>query len=200
MRVLIVLSLVATITLRAQELKPTYPGSDWERVQPAPAGLSAVRLEVLRSWLKTQKTTAMMVVTGGRVAFEYGDIARATKVASIRKSVLGMLYGKYVANGTIDLNRTVKQIGLDDVQPFLPIETHATLLHLLTARSGIYLSSGNASLTDQSPRRGAHYPGTYYQYQNWDFNAAGTAFEKLTGRDIYDALETDLAKPLGFQD
>jgi CubicO group peptidase (beta-lactamase class C family) len=62
------------------------------------------------------------------------------------------------------------------------------------------LSSGNASLTDQSPRRGAHYPGTYYQYQNWDFNAAGTAFEKLTGRDIYDALETDLAKPLGFQD
>ena len=33
-----------------------------------------------------------------------------------------------------------------------------------------------------------------------DFNAAGTAFEKLTGIDIYDALEADLAKPLGMQD
>ena len=26
--------------------------------------------------------------------------------------------------------------------------------------------------------------GTYFQYQNWDFNAAGTAFEKQTGKDI----------------
>jgi CubicO group peptidase (beta-lactamase class C family) len=141
-----------------------------------------------------------MVVVGGRVAFEYGDIARVTKIASVRKSVLAMLYGKYVSNGTIDLTKTVTDVGLDDVQPFLPIEKHATLLNLLTARSGIYLNSGNASLTDQSPRRGAQYPGIYFQYQNWDFNAAGTAFEKLTGRDIYDALESDLAKPLGFQD
>lgn len=37
-------------------------------------------------------------------------------------------------------------------------------------------------------------------YNNWDFNVAGAAFEKLTGRDIYDALKTDLAVPLGMQD
>jgi hypothetical protein len=31
-----------------------------------------------------------------------------------------MLYGKYVAEGKIDLNKTVKQLGLDDVnQHFL---------------------------------------------------------------------------------
>jgi CubicO group peptidase (beta-lactamase class C family) len=35
---------------------------------------------------------------------------------------------------------------------------------------------------------------------NCDFNASGTAFEKLKGRDIFDALETDLARPLGTQD
>jgi CubicO group peptidase (beta-lactamase class C family) len=51
-----------------------------------------------------------------------------------------------------------------------------------------------------SPRRGSQLPGTYFQYQNWDFNAAGTAFEKLTGKDIFAALEDDLAKPIGMQD
>jgi CubicO group peptidase (beta-lactamase class C family) len=38
------------------------------------------------------------------------------------------------------------------------------------------------------------------QYNNWDFNAAGTAFEKLTGKTIYQALEQDLARPIGMQD
>ena len=38
------------------------------------------------------------------------------------------------------------------------------------------------------------------QYNNWDFNAAGTAFEKLSGKTIYQALEEDLARPLGMQD
>ena len=37
-------------------------------------------------------------------------------------------------------------------------------------------------------------------YSNWDFNALGGAFEIMTRRDIYDALETDLARPIGMQD
>jgi CubicO group peptidase (beta-lactamase class C family) len=35
---------------------------------------------------------------------------------------------------------------------------------------------------------------------NWDFDAAGFAFEKLTKQDIYQALKNDLAEPLGMQD
>lgn len=82
----------------------------------------------------------------------------------------------------------------------LPFEKFATLQHLLTARSGIYLPTANEELTVASPRRGSQVPGTYFQYQNWDFNAAGTAFEKLTGKDIFVAVEEDLAKPIGMQD
>ncbi len=37
-------------------------------------------------------------------------------------------------------------------------------------------------------------------YSNWDFNALGGAFEIMTKRDIYDALESDLARPIGMQD
>jgi len=41
----------------------------------------------------------MLVVVGGYVLFEYGDVAQVSKIASVRKSVLGMLVGNYVANG-----------------------------------------------------------------------------------------------------
>lgn len=183
-----------------QQPEPTFPGEKWESVKPEAVFMSSQRLEILRAWLKTHKTTAMMLVVGGRVAFEYGDVTRVSKVASIRKSILAMMFGRYVASGQVDLNQTVKEIGLDDVTPFLPREERATLLQLMMARSGIYLDAGNGELGSLSPRRGSQEPGTYYQYQNWDFNAVGTAFEKLTGQDIYAALEKDLAKPIGMQD
>jgi len=175
--------------------------STWQIAKDADAaGFDAKRLAVLREWLNTQHTSALVVWSRGKVAFQYGDVARISKVASVRKSILAMLYGKYVVDGTIDLDATVKQLGLDDVQPFQPIEERATLRHLLTARSGIYHPAGNAQLEALSPKRGSHPPGTYFQYQNWDFNAAGTAFEKRTGKNLFDALDTDLARPIDMED
>jgi len=75
-----------------------------------------------------------------------------------------MLYGNYVAQGKVDLNRKVEQLSLSGVQPFLPVEKEATLQHLLTARSGIYLPTANEELAALSPRRGTQAPGTYFQY------------------------------------
>ena len=186
--------------IRADHSRLSFPETEWQKVKPETENYSSEKLEVLRAWLKTQKTTAMQVSVRGRVIFEYGDLKRVSKVASVRKSILAMLYGNYYAAGKIDLNKTVEELGLGDVQPFLPIEKSATLYHLLTARSGVYLPTANKELTDLSPRRGSQLPGAYFQYQNWDFNAAGTAFEKLTGKDIFVALEEDLAKPIGTQD
>jgi CubicO group peptidase (beta-lactamase class C family) len=192
--------LVASLVCSSAQPVSVFPDADWERCKPESAGLSTVKLEALRGWLKTQRTTAMVVVIGGRMVFEYGDTSLVSKIASVRKSVLAMLYGIPTVQERVDFNKTVVQLGLDDVQPFLPREKDATLMHLLTARSGIYHPSGNDDLTSRSPRRGAQIPGLYFQYQNWDFNAAGTAFEKLSGQDIFDALETYFAKPIGMQD
>ena len=183
--------------------KPVFPGADWERVaKPESIGYSSVKLEALRGWLKTQQTTALVVSVGGRILFEYGDPKYVSKVASVRKSILAMMYGKYVVSGTIDLGKTVKELGLDDVQKFLPREEHVRLDWLLMSRSGIYLPEGapDPDPTDNPPARGSQYPGTFFYYNGWDFNAAGTAFEKLTGKNIYDALQTDLAEPIGMQD
>ena len=197
----VVLAVLFAACVAALSAQAPTPESTWAITKDADsAGFDTKRLAALQEWLKTQHTTALVIWSDGKVAFQYGDVARVSKVASVRKSILAMLYGKYVANGTIDLEATVKQLGLDDVQPFQPVEERATLRHLLTARSGIYHPAGNPELEAPSPKRGSHAPGTYFQYQNWDFNAAGTAFEKRTGKDLFDALDTDLARPIGMED
>jgi CubicO group peptidase (beta-lactamase class C family) len=191
-------------SLLAQNPAPArgFPGESWERLEkPESVGFSSARLEGLRGWVKSLDTTALVVVVGGRALFEYGDVAHLSYLASVRKSVLAMLYGKYVEEGKIQLNQTLREIGLTDLGDLLPLEQQATIEHLITARSGIYHAASNAGDdTSSAPPRGSQRPGTYYLYNNWDFNAAGAVFEKLTGRDIYDALETDLARPIGMQD
>jgi CubicO group peptidase (beta-lactamase class C family) len=155
------------LVLGAEDPKLVFPGREWEKVKPEVEGYSSEKLDVLRAWLKMQQTTALHVSVRGRVLFEYGDVGRVSKIASARKSVLAMLYGNYIAQGKVDPNSTVEQLGLADVQPFLPIEKEATLQHLLTARSGVYLPTANEELTALLPRRGTQVPGTYFQYQNW---------------------------------
>jgi len=196
------LLLAGPLAAQTQARSKVFPGESWERIEkPESVGYSSARLEALRGWLKSLDTTAMIVVVGGRSLFEYGDLAHLSYLASVRKSVLAMLYGKYVEEGKIQLDKTLGDIGFTDEGDLLPIEKRATIEHLITARSGIYHPASNAGDdTSSAPPRGSQRPGTYYLYNNWDFNAAGAVFEKLTGRDIYDALETDLARPIGMQD
>ena len=70
----------------------------------------------------------------------------------------------------------------------------------MMSRSGIYLPTGSWDEEKTRLPRGSHYPGTYWFYNNWDFDAAGIAFERITHKDIFDALRDDLAIPLRFQD
>jgi len=43
---------------QAEDSKLTFPAPEWAKVTPEKAGYSSEKLEVLRAWLKTQKTTA----------------------------------------------------------------------------------------------------------------------------------------------
>jgi CubicO group peptidase (beta-lactamase class C family) len=150
----------------------------------------------------------MMIVAQGRVIFSYGDVAHARKIASARKSVLDMLYGKYVMNNTIDIGKNVKDLGLEDPKtPFYPMEAKATLIQLLAARSCIYLPErehpGDLPEFDQGrfmPPRSSCFPGSQMVYNNCDFDNAGVVFERQVGKPVYDALGDDLARPLGMQD
>jgi CubicO group peptidase (beta-lactamase class C family) len=178
--------------------KHVFPGANWEYNQ---AGLPPEVVREVDVFVRTLDTTGLMVVKDGRVVFAYGNVAEPTYLASARKSVLSMLYGPYVANGKIRLDATLKDLGMSDVGGLLPIEERATVLDLITARSGVYHPASNdGDLLEFAPKRGSQEPGSYWLYSNWDFNAAGAVFERMTGKDIYDALRDDLAIPIGMQD
>ena len=56
-------------------------------------------------------------------------------------------------------------------------------------------------MRDRRPKRGSHKPGTFWYYNNWDFNALGTIFDHETGeKDIYNAFKKRIADPIGMQD
>lgn len=181
---------------------PVYPGESWERIEsPEAVGWSSEGLARVRERLESMSSSGFMAVVGGRVLMEYGDVEVVSYLASVRKSVLSMLYGIYAERGRIRLDATLAELGIDDHQGLTPEEKQATVRDLLAARSGVYhpASNGGDDLAS-APPRGSQRPGTYYLYSNWDFNALGTIFEQETGVDIYDALETELAWPLGMQD
>jgi hypothetical protein len=144
----------------------------------------------VRTLFAAQPTTGMMAVVGGKVLMTHGSVTTLSYLASVRKSVLAMLLGNYVEQGKVNLDRTLAELGMDDVQGLTPLEKQATIRNLFTARSGIYHPASNSGDDTQfAPPRGSQQPGTFMLYNNWDFNAAGAAFEKETGRNIYDALE-----------
>ena len=186
----------------ATTARAVFPAGDWERVdRPESVGWKAADLDTVRARLSKLSTTGFMAIVGGRVLMEYGDVQLVSYLASVRKSILAMLYGNYVASGTVRLEKTLAEMGIDDIGGLTTEEKQATIRDLLTARSGVYHEASNAGDDLASaPPRGSQPHGTYMLYSNWDFNAAGTAFELETGRNIYDALNTDLAQPLGMRD
>ena len=198
----ILVAATACATPRASATAHVYPGASWDSIpSAASAGWSKAGIDSVRARLATMPTTGFMAVVGGRVLVSYGDVDTLTYLASVRKSILSMLYGNYVASGKVSLDKTLAEIGIDDHGGLTAQERQATVRHLLSARSGVYHPASNAG--DDlafAPERGSQPPGTYYLYSNWDFNAVGTIFERETGRNIFDALESDLARPLGFQD
>lgn len=179
-----------------------YPDTGWERIaDPATVGWSRAGLDSVRARLSALPTTGFVAIVGGRVLVEYGDLTRQSYLASVRKSVLSMLYGIAAEKGEVNLDRTLAEIGIDDVGGLTPEEKRATTRDLLGARSGIYheASNGGDDLAS-APPRGSQKPGTYQLYSNWDFNALGTIYEKETGRDIYDDVQSRIARPVGMQD
>ncbi len=121
----------------------------------------------------------------------------------MRKPLLNALYGIHEARGDIDLRATVGVLGIEDTPPALDDnEKSATLEDMLKSRSGIYhpAAAEAESMPTSRPARGSHAPGTFYYYNNWDFNVSGRILERAIGRRLYDAFDEEIAKPLGMLD
>lgn len=146
-------------------------------------------------------TTCLLAIKDGRTVYEYGDPAEVSYLASARKPILSLLYGRPVTDGVINLKSTLEDLGIDDVQGLLPRERRATVQDLLTGRSGVYHPAASPTGAEALlPERGTVEPGTEFHYTSWDANVLGTIYEQQTGRRVFDAVAQDLAEPLGFQD
>ena len=143
-----------------------------------------------------------MIIQNGKIVANWGDVNRRFIVHSTRKAILNSLYGIYSENGTIDLNKTIKEIGITDKDSLSELEKSAKIIHLLKARSGIYhKAAGEPSWVDDNrPKRNGVQPDSLWFYNNWDFNVLGTIFEQFTKTSIYESLYNDIAKPLQMQD
>lgn len=180
----------------------TFPGRIWEDVQdPGAHGLTETVRARVNAELDGLPATSFMAVSGGRQLYSYGDVSEVSYLASTRKSILSMLYGKYVRAGVIDLDLTMQDLGIDEVHGLLPIEKTARLRDLLITSSGVYYPAGSPGGDVKGvPERGSKKPGEHYHYNNWDFNVLGAAFAQLTGLSVFEAFEKELAGPLGLED
>src|SRR5438477_922429 len=153
-----------------------FPEGDWDHVEPDVDGWSREMLAKAEAWSRQIGSTAVMVVHRGAVVAQWGDTAAKTPLASVRKSVLNALIGNAVERGQVNLSQPIGALGIDDNEPSLSAEEKsATVRDLLQARSGIYHAAlyeppGDAA---QRPPRFSHKPGTFWYYNNWDFNALG---------------------------
>ncbi|GEP58309.1 serine hydrolase domain-containing protein [Reyranella soli] len=180
-----------------------FPGAAWERVDPETTGWSRDKLAKAEQWSQHIGSIAVMVVHRGAVVAEWGDTSATTPLASVRKSLLSALIGIAVERGEIRLWQPIGGLGIDDNEPSLTAEEKsATVRDLLMARSGIYHATlyETAAMAAQRPRRYSHKPGSFWYYNNWDFNALGTIYEHAVRSSIFDAFEREIARPIGMQD
>ncbi|WP_177248280.1 serine hydrolase [Bradyrhizobium sp. Ghvi] len=203
---LIALGLACVGITEAQESRSSnvaYPIPQWEAVEPKVAGWSEDLLEKARIYSAASGSSAVMVVDHGRVVAEWGDTHRRLDVASVRKSLLSALLGIAIEEGQVKLSDTLGQLGIDDKAPGLtPTEMQATLADLLTSRSGVYhaIDLEPPAVGAERPPRGSHAPGEFWYYNNWDFNAAGSIYEKVAGAGIFNSFKQRIADPIGMQD
>jgi CubicO group peptidase (beta-lactamase class C family) len=195
--------IVFALALFAITRADAEPADHWLNADPAAPGWSADKLKEAEERSGASGTVGVMIVQGDRVVASWGDVTQRANVRSIRKSLLSTLYGFAVADGRIKLDKTLAELAVDDKPPSLTSdEKQATVRDLLMARSGVY--HGAAYETDDMktlrPERGSHAHGTFWFYNNWDFNALGAIYRKATGEDIFASFAQRIARPIGMED
>ncbi|MEM9052258.1 MAG: serine hydrolase [Bacteroidota bacterium] len=170
---------------------------------PEAKGYSTQKLQRLAVHLEMSGSSSMMVLKDGDVIFEWGETDKKHLIHSMRKAMLNSLYGIAIERGQIDSLATLRDLGIDDIQPSLTEnELNARVADLLKSRSGVYHDAAavHGGMLKDRPLRGTYLAGEHYYYNNWDFNVLGRILEDATGKSIYELFETEIAEPLGMLD
>jgi len=107
-----------------------------------------------------------------------------------------------VGRGTIDLDKTLAELEIDDEPLLADGEKRARVVDLLQSRSGVFRAAAyeTPTMKERRPARGSMEPGAFWYYNNWDFNALCTIFERETRAGIFEAFKREIAAPLQMED
>ncbi|MGY3452530.1 serine hydrolase domain-containing protein [Bradyrhizobium sp. USDA 4353] len=178
------------------------PGAHWQTANPSDKPWTAAIAREVQQFASEQKPTSIMVVRDDEIIASSGDIGAKVNIRSERKSLISALYGIAVEEGRINLDSTLAERAIDDRPDALsPTEKTATVRQLLMARSGVYHLAAyeTPQMKELRPARGSHTPGSFWYYNNWDFNALGTIYRQSVG-NVFKNFETRIARPLGMED
>ena len=124
MRLTSYLIIIFLLSIKCETENKLNYGQPWEEyLSYEESGFDANKLDKLTEFIeKKSNTTGLIAIYKGKKFFEYGDLEHISYIASNRKSILAMLMGKYVENGIIDLNQTLEDLEMDDLEGLMDIE------------------------------------------------------------------------------
>ena len=175
----------------------------WQQyTTPEEAGFDSATIEDARKYASEIGSAAVMAVYDGRVLAAWGHTSFPYMCHSVRKSFLSGMYGIYVDKKKIDINKTLAELGIDDEPPLTQQEKQAKVTDMLKARSGVYHPAAyeTESMKAARPARDSHAPGTFWYYNNWDFNTLAYIFEQETGKKVFEEFKAGIANPLAMED
>lgn len=180
------------------------------RLDPADAaalGWSEAGLDDVFAHAARLSADALIIWTDGEMVASFGDLDTPRRAHSIRKAFLSAIVGLHLGSGPqqIPLDATLASLDIDDSpEPLTELQRRATVLHLLKSVSGVnHAAAAEAGLTAERDRllgAEAHAPGTVWVYNNWDYNALTTIFERRTGLSVAEAFDAGIAGPIGMRD
>ncbi len=198
MRTILILLTSATLSMAQQQ-----PTKDWKAyTDPSEAGFSTQKLAKAQFYYDSIGFGATLIIHNGAVLASWGENTRRFMLASMRKSLLSALIGQAIDQKKLTLESTLAELGIDDKTPLTDSEKSAKLKDLLTTRSGVYLPSAFEfqGWKELKPDRGSHEPGTFWYYNNWDFNALCTIYEQATDQKLFESFHNRIADQIGMQD
>ena len=125
------------------------------------------------------------------------------RIASLSKTVVGMVVMKLVDEGKIDMDKDISEyLGVTVRNPEFP-DIPITLRMILTHTSGLYDGEYKESLEELqeyllTPEAYKEKPGEIYRYNNFAFGVAGTICECVTGKSLNNLAKQYFFNPMGI--
>lgn len=174
-----------------------------ESKKPELFGFSSERLDTLSSFLENAGSSSLIIVSEGKVVYEWGDTKKKHTIHSIRKPLISALYGICVERGLIDTTETLNALQIDDIEPRLSQnEKSARIIDLLKSRSGVYhnAAANSKAMVADRPVRNTYKPDEHFFYNNWDFNVLGHILEQKTGNTVFELFDEKIAQSIGMSE